>query len=200
MPPPAGAPQPTPVRSGNPYEGKTWNGQRWINPDGTAFAVAKAPMSTGAKILLGIMAALVVGAIAISFVGNRSASRFDQANGGTESAIGGSNTAPDSHAWIPAGYNPSNDPNLAWRWHDGDADCGYYDSCADIDVVTRTGCPSGVFVEMAQVEASGALLNNSNDIGPALAPGGSSVITVGWLDDGPGTRLNKVQVTRMNCM
>lgn len=102
-------------------------------------------------------------------------------------------------SWVPAGFQESPDPTVAYRWAaDGAFSCKSYDDvCNAIEVVSQYGCPGGVFVEMALTNSSGTLNGSSNEIGPAIGPGDHAIITVGFIDPGAATQ---TRLTQVSCM
>lgn len=80
-------------------------------------------------------------------------------------------TAADNKPWYPKGYYEYGS-NVAWKWADGPSPCGY-SRCwySHIKVVTRDGCPSGLYAEVNKLNASGTVIGWSNDSVPSLRPG-----------------------------
>jgi hypothetical protein len=60
---------------------------------------------------------------------------------------------PVDTSWIPSDFNSyAGDDNIAWKWADavgGGYDCEYGDSCWALLVITRDGCPNGMYAELA---------------------------------------------------
>lgn len=172
-----------------------WDGQQWVPmPPDKQDAMNKSKRQGRVTLLL-IGLCLVAGVVVVQSLGAaaRDVYRVPVGSQGNAPAQAPAITTD----WIPTGFTESTDPGLAWRWNDkGEPDCSYHDSCADVEVVARDGCPGGVFVEMAVVDNTGTLGENSNDIGPALGPMGRAIITVGWMDSSD----NQVTVTRMSCL
>jgi hypothetical protein len=76
-----------------------------------------------------------------------------------------------NNGWQPEGYSAFSD-ELAFMWVDGGPDpCGSI-SCQynTINVVSKFGCPSGLYVEVNFL-SSGVVVDWSNDTVPALSPG-----------------------------
>lgn len=161
-----------------------WNGSQWVSATPPSGAV---PVKSKQWPVFFVVGGVVLAGLA--FVGSL-----------VPSDSGGSSreTAATEADWIPPGFDPSSDADLAWRWKiTADLDCSYYDACAAIEVAARRGCPSGVYVEMAKVDGAGVLGDRSNEIGPAMQAGERAFIRVGWLGGGePG----KVKVTQLSCM
>ena len=61
-------------------------------------------------------------------------------------------------SWIPTDFSgyPSDD-NIAWRWATSkETNCSYSSgSCWAAMVITRDGCPSGIYAEIAILDKSG---------------------------------------------
>jgi hypothetical protein len=174
----------------SPYDGKVWNGKKWIDP--ATGEVVKPSAANRVVVVVVVLAALAVGAL--WGLGGLSS------KGTARNAVVPDYTVPaapiNDTAWIPSGFQKSPDSEVAFRWVTG-ADCGYHDTCAAVEVVSRSGCASGVFVEMAQVSPSGTLGATSNEIGPAISAGEKALLTVGWLGD---SAAGQVKLTQVSCM
>lgn len=169
-----------------------WNGHVWTGSTKSADPTAPIPVESTAWSRKQMVLALlgVAALITIFFVGMGSS---DDSGSGSPSTP----TTADTTAWVPAGFTAVA-PDVAMKWKQAaDLDCSYYDTCAGIEVVSRQGCPSGVYVEMARVDSAGVLGEKSNQIGPAMGAGERAVLVVGWLGDEPG---GKVKVTQISCM
>lgn len=63
------------------------------------------------------------------------------------------------------------DGTVAWRWVEG-LDCpSYSDGCWHVDVVTRDGCPDGVYVSLNKLNADETVVGYTNDTLPVLEAG-----------------------------
>jgi hypothetical protein len=76
--------------------------------------------------------------------------------------------------WIPAGYNSySGDDNVAWKWTDavgGGYDCEYGDACWAMFVITRDGCPNGLYAELAIFDKNDVQIDYTNDLTTYVSP------------------------------
>jgi len=80
-------------------------------------------------------------------------------------------TAADSKPWYPKSYNEYS-ANVAWKWAEGPDPCGYSRCWYNyIKVISRDGCPSGLYAEVNKLNSSGTVIGWSNDSVPALGPG-----------------------------
>jgi hypothetical protein len=94
------------------------------------------------------------------------------ANSSSEESIA---TYDDS--WIPNGFTGfTTDDNLAWRWGTKkETNCTYsYGSCWSVVVVTKEGCPSGIYGEIAILDKSDVQIDYTNDT-TTLVPAGEKV-------------------------
>ena len=71
--------------------------------------------------------------------------------------------------WYPKGYSEYSDGLTAWKWVD--RSCSYYSGrCNHMDVVSAVGC-SSLYVEVNFLDASGSVVDWSNDTARGLAAG-----------------------------
>ena len=69
-------------------------------------------------------------------------------------------------SWIPTGFTGyATDDNLAWRWGTkSETNCTYSSgSCWSIIVITKEGCPSGIYGEIAILDKSDVQIDYTND-------------------------------------
>lgn len=78
----------------------------------------------------------------------------------------------EDDSWVPVGfYLWSDDSNIAWKWTTNDES---FDGCEDciywtVDVISKNGCPSGVYGSL-NIQKSGVTLDWTNDSVPYLGP------------------------------
>ena len=81
---------------------------------------------------------------------------------------------PVDTSWIPEGYNSyASDDNIAWKWADavgGGYDCEYGDSCWALLVITRDGCPNGMYAELAIFDRNDIQIDYANDLTTYVSP------------------------------
>jgi len=94
--------------------------------------------------------------------------------------------------WYPRDFSGWND-NLALRWVDDPA-CDYF-SCSQLIVLTRDGCPTGLYVE-ANFKSNGTVVDYGNDALGSLDPGESAILTLTSTSEYGG--LTTV-ITEVNC-
>jgi hypothetical protein len=71
--------------------------------------------------------------------------------------------------WYPKGYSEYSDGLTAWKWVD--RSCSYYSGrCNHMDVVSAVGC-SSLYVEVNFLDASGSVVDWSNDTARGLSAG-----------------------------
>lgn len=94
------------------------------------------------------------------------------ASGGTAAPT--PTAAPTTKAdtsWAPIGMKHVG--SLAWTWTPAaEFDCkSYQDGCFGVTVATRDGCPGGIYIEVAVLDSSGAVVDKANEITAGLGPG-----------------------------
>ena len=85
------------------------------------------------------------------------------------------------------------DDNVAWRWVD-DPNCDNYD-CWQINVISRSGCPDGLYVEMNLFDNSDVVIDYTNDSLGSLPKGQVAVLT---LEDIEGNSASG-RIEEINC-
>ena len=70
----------------------------------------------------------------------------------------------------------SEDSNIAWKWING-RDCSY-SYCWHVGVVTNTGCPSGVYVEVNILDSGDNVIDYSNGTLSSLGPSQTGIIEI----------------------
>ncbi len=73
------------------------------------------------------------------------------------------------------------DGNMSYKWVKNPS-CSY-GSCVQMRVQAKQGCSSGVYVEVNWLDGSGAVVDWSNDLVPALAPSQKAVLTFTTFED-----------------
>jgi hypothetical protein len=78
---------------------------------------------------------------------------------------------PVDNSWIPSNFGTfSGDNNVAYRWLENDEfDCGYGDSCWGIMIMSKQGCPNGLYAELSILDRDDVQVGYTNDsVGSAL--------------------------------
>jgi hypothetical protein len=118
-----------------------------------------------------IVLAVIVG---LWFIGNLS-SEDAPVNSSTESYSPPSSVEIPTYddSWIPSDFSglPDND-NVAWRWGtSSETNCTYSSgSCWSIMIVTRDGCPGGIYAELAILDKSEVQIDYTNDSTTSVPP------------------------------
>lgn len=101
--------------------------------------------------------------------------------------------------WWPDGFNSLGlNPSFAVQWVKGAEDpcgssaCNYW----TINIVSQSGCPGGVYVEVNMLDSAGTVFDWSNDTVPALAAG--QVAQLQFLTYAPRDG-SKAQVANVSC-
>jgi len=102
-----------------------------------------------------------------------------------------STTTPKDTSWIPSGYQGYDD-NVAYRFRSrGEINCGYRDSCWQMELVSKTGCNS-LYVELTRLGPSGENVGFTNDTTSNLQPGQKAILTFSSFDDDKTAKLSKI--------
>jgi hypothetical protein len=98
--------------------------------------------------------------------------------------------------WYPAGYRTSaRYPGIAARW-DHSPHCSYDASCMGLYVVSRRGCPNGLYAEM-NIVSRGAVVSYTNDSLGFLRPRQIARLTFNVYDLPAGAT---GQLTKIDCL
>lgn len=97
--------------------------------------------------------------------------------------------------WYPAGYilYPKNS-NIAGRW-DWKPHCAYGASCEGLYLVTRYGCPNGLYAEM-NVVLRGVVVDYTNDSAGSVRPRQIARLTFNVYNLPSGA---KAELTKVHC-
>lgn len=116
---------------------------------------------------------------------------FDQ-EGGSGTANPGYNGIPNAVApevpttpWVPVGFTKASmDETIAYRWMDGaEYDCEILDRCWGMELVSKDGCPGGMYVELTTLAADGAAVGFTNDTVGSIVAGGKARMVFDNTDD-----------------
>ena len=99
---------------------------------------------------------------------------------------------------FPPGYVEA-EPGLGFRWASNFGtkfECpSYAESCFGAELYSVNGCPSGVYIELALVDAAGSVIGKANEITAGLAPGDHAVVAISTTTKAP-----QAKVSQINCM
>lgn len=114
------------------------------------------------------------------------------------SAKGSTTTKPATAApWAPTGYTEYGD--VAYRWTSSGFACkSYQDNCFGVTVVARDGCPDGVYIELAVLDANGAVVDKANEITAGIT--NKDVAQAVLSPPGGAPKNAKARVTKLNCL
>jgi hypothetical protein len=99
-------------------------------------------------------------------------------------------------SWASPGYTEMGD--VAYRWTSTLACKSYQDGCFGITVITQNGCPNGVYIELAVMDTSGAVVGKANQITAGLA---ETDVAQETLSPPEGvTKGSKARVSKLNCL
>lgn len=93
-------------------------------------------------------------------------------------------------SWIPSGFSEySEDDNIAWRWGTNSETNCTYDSgyCWSVMVITRDGCPSGIYSEIAILDRSEVQIDFTNDSTTRVLPNTKIKLTFDTYNDDADT-------------
>lgn len=98
--------------------------------------------------------------------------------------------------WQPIGFTTMpGDPNLAYQWIAAPS-CAYSTGkCTAITVVARIDCPTTVYAEVNEIDASGTVIGYSNDTLSALTAGQRGKLEFDTFDES----VMKSQITKASC-
>lgn len=72
-------------------------------------------------------------------------------------------------SWVPSGYQAwSSDSSVAWKWS-SKSNCDYY-SCISAEIISRDGCPSGLYAALNWLDNNDSVVSYSNESLPSLLP------------------------------
>jgi hypothetical protein len=96
-------------------------------------------------------------------------------------------------SWIPSGFAEW-DQNVAWRYlKPKEFDCGYADYCFGIMVITKDGCPNGLYAELSLVDKNGTQVGYTNEMMSTALPNQKSKLIFDTYEKQANTgRLSKI--------
>ena len=115
------------------------------------------------------------------------------------SSISEDAAVPAAESLMPAGFKEV-EIGVGYRWASDFGtpfSCKSYDkSCWGVEIYTVYGCPRGVYIELALLDANGAVAGKTNEITAGLAPGDRAVAAIGTMESG----LKQARISQINCM
>jgi hypothetical protein len=103
---------------------------------------------------------------------------------------------PVDTSWIPSDFNSyAGDDNIAWRWATKEFDCDYGDACWSVLVITRDGCPNGMYAEIAIFDKNDIQIGYTNELTTYVSPKQKVRLGFDTFDDNART----ASITEINC-
>jgi len=108
---------------------------------------------------------------------------------------GGGGVVPDLQPWTaPAGYTKY-DAKTAYVWVNPTASECLGDHCWAMELVTRDGCPTSLYVELSLEDATGTSVGYTNDVAGVLAAGQKARLVF----DSFEASATKARLTQVTC-
>lgn len=122
---------------------------------------------------------------------------YDSAQGGTPASNAAAQSTPSSDVqWIPAGFQATGDPDVAWRWSDP-AECdSLADGCWSILLTVNRDC-SMVYGEIS-IKQGSTVVDYANDTLGNLAAGQTGSLDFQWYGDSTGIPAT-ANLTELDC-
>jgi hypothetical protein len=135
------------------------------------------------------IAAVVIGGVLIfGWVG----SRF-----GSPRAAPTERPAATVEAWsVPAGFTKVAGETIAYRW-DETPNCSIADTCWGLEVVSKHGCPDGLYVELTTLTAGGDVVGYANDTVGSVRAGETAILSFDNFERDEGA--TKARIGEVSC-
>lgn len=107
-------------------------------------------------------------------------------------------TIVEDTSWVPSGFDLYvNDANVAWRWGTSkETKCTYSSgSCWTAMIITKNGCPSSLYGEIAILDNSDTQIDYTNDTASSVIPGQKVKLTF----DSFNEQSRKARLTKLSC-
>ena len=104
------------------------------------------------------------------------------------------NVASDT-SWIPSNFDSwSADSNVAWRWlKSNEYACEYGDGCWGMMLIAKSGCPSGLYVELSLLDKNDVQVGYTNEtVGSALPMQKTKMIFNSFEESAESGRISKI--------
>ena len=181
------------------FDGEKWTGEsRAVTPfapvDNSSFAGDGSFVNTGMSKKKRLMIALASVMSAVILIGGVTAYSIHKKNVEKQAAAALAQLAYEAEqraealrndvTWVPSKYTAwSADKTIAWKWNNSAGNDCYSCSYWNIDVVTKNGCPNGVYAEV-NIERNGVVVSYTNDSLPYLGYGDKGRLTFETYEDG----------------
>jgi hypothetical protein len=103
--------------------------------------------------------------------------------------------APTDTSWLPSNFDVwSSDPNVAWRWlKANEYTCEYGDGCWGMMLIAKSGCPSGLYVELSLLDKNDVQVGYTNEtVGSALPMQKTRMIFNSFEESAESGRISKI--------
>ena len=103
--------------------------------------------------------------------------------------------APTDTSWLPSNFDVwSADPNVAWRWlKANEYACEYGDGCWGMMLIAKSGCPSGLYVELSLLDKNDVQVGYTNEtVGSALPMQKTRMIFNSFEESAESGRISKI--------
>jgi|LakMenE01Jun11ns_1017448.scaffolds.fasta_scaffold9867296_2 hypothetical protein len=103
--------------------------------------------------------------------------------------------APTDTSWLPSNFDVwSADPNVAWRWlKANEYACEYGDGCWAMMLIAKSGCPSGLYVELSLLDKNDVQVGYTNEtVGSALPMQKTRMIFNSFEESAESGRISKI--------
>lgn len=177
-----------------------WDGNQWLFPE-TKISTASVS-SSGDEMLPNLpnkkpkfISTFVLVVVSLIIFGTYFVTQGPTKNSSSNVSDSNSTAVSVDRSWIPSGFE-SYDDNLAYRWKNP-SKCKYSSmGCWGMEIVTKSGCPSNLYVAINILDSSSAVVGYSNDSLPSLAP-----LTKAKLEfaDTSGESNPSGQISEINC-
>ena len=104
------------------------------------------------------------------------------------------NAASDT-SWIPSNFDSwSADSNVAWRWlKANEYACEYGDGCWGMMLIAKSGCPTGLYVELSLLDKNDVQVGYTNEtVGSALPMQKTKMIFNSFEESAESGRISKI--------
>ena len=104
---------------------------------------------------------------------------------------------PTPDEWWPSDFSPSpEDDNVAFRFMDnGTYECEFGGRCKGVEVITRDGCPTSLYVEASILDAGGTNIGFTNDTTSGLAAGQRAKLILEFFEESA----DSIRITDISC-
>ena len=111
--------------------------------------------------------------IGLWFIGSSTSGENTVNSSSSSSSSSNSNVPTYDDSWIPEGFSGvPDDDNVAWRWATtSETNCTYSSgSCWSVVMISKNGCPNGIYSELAILDSSGVQIDFTSDSTTRVPP------------------------------